>query len=65
MCFVGYSTNSKGYRLMDLSNEKIVTRRYVTFNEVDFRLFSQNNGVSVSSSEVPINYMRKNQLKLS
>ncbi len=29
MCFVGYSKNSKDYRLMDLSTEKFVTRRDV------------------------------------
>ena len=52
MCFVGYSKNAKEHRLMDLSTEKIVTRRDVTFNKVDFRFFSLNNGVSVSSSEV-------------
>ena len=36
MCFIGYSKNPKGYRLIDLSTNKVVTRRDVVFNETDF-----------------------------
>lgn len=43
MCFIGYSKNPKGYRLIDPSTEKVVTRRDVVFNETDFKLFSRKN----------------------
>ena len=39
LCFIGYSKNPKGYRLIDVSTEKVVTRRDVVFNETDFRFF--------------------------
>ena len=48
MCFIGYSKNPKGYRLIDLNTEKVVTRRDVAFNETDFRLFKQTDDESVS-----------------
>ena len=32
MCFIGYSKNLNGYGLIDLSTDKIVTRRDVVFN---------------------------------
>ena len=32
MYFIGYSKNSKGYRLINLSADKVVTRRDVVFN---------------------------------
>ena len=35
MCFIGYSKSPKGYRLIDLSTDKVVTGRDV-FNETDF-----------------------------
>ena len=34
--FVGYSTQSKGYRLLDENTSKVVIRRDVVFNEADF-----------------------------
>ena len=45
MCFIGYSKNPKGYRLIDLSIDKVVTRRDVAFNETDFRSFKQITNV--------------------
>ena len=50
MCFIGYSKNPKGYRLINLNTNKVVTRRDVVFNETDFRLFKRmnNDGVSIS-----------------
>ena len=37
MCFIGYSKNPKGYRLIDLNTEKVGTRSDVAFNESDFQ----------------------------
>jgi len=34
--FVGYSSNPKGYRLLDEGTGKVIVRRDVTFNETDF-----------------------------
>jgi hypothetical protein len=34
--FVGYSKESKGYRLLDEQTNKVFIRRDVTFNEIDF-----------------------------
>ena len=48
MCLIGYSKNPKGYKLIDLSTEKVVTRRDVVFNETDFRFFKQTNDESVN-----------------
>ena len=50
MCFIGYSKNPKGYWLIDLSTNKVVTRRDVVFNETDFRFFKQMNDECVSIS---------------
>ncbi len=36
MCFIGYSKNPKGYRLIDMDTKKVITRRDVVFNEPDF-----------------------------
>ena len=38
MRFVGYCKNSKGYRLFDEKTHKIIKRRDVIFNEVNFNL---------------------------
>ena len=49
MCFIGYSKNPKGYRLIDLSSNKVVTRRDVAFNETDFHFVDRNDeSVSIS-----------------
>ena len=40
--FVGYSKNSKGYRLLDEKTQKVIVRRDVTFNETDFGYSSTN-----------------------
>ncbi len=56
MCFVGYSKNPRGYRLMDSSTEKVITRRDVSFNEFDFRFSSRNSDASWSSSEMSFDY---------
>lgn len=55
MCFIGYSKNPKGYRLIDLSTDKVVTRRDVVFNETDFRFFERANDESVSISPELLN----------
>ena len=34
--FVGYSKETKGYRLLDENTSKVIIRRNVTFNETDF-----------------------------
>ena len=49
MCFIEYNKSPKGYRLIDLSTDKVVPRRDV-FNETDFRFFNQANDESVSIS---------------
>ena len=38
LCFIGYCTNSKGYRLFDEKTRKLIKSRDVTFNETDFDL---------------------------
>ena len=55
MCFIGYSKNPKGYRLINLSTDKVVTRRDVVFNETDFRFFKRTNDESVSISPELLN----------
>ena len=50
MCFIGYSINPKGYRLIDMNTDKIVLRRDVVFNETDFRFLKRVNDESVSIS---------------
>ena len=47
MCFIGCSKNPKGYRVINLNTNKVVTRRDVVFNETDFRFFKQTNHESV------------------
>ena len=51
MCFIGYSKNPKGYRLIDMNTDKIVLRRDV-FNETDFRFLKQVNDESVYFTRV-------------
>ena len=34
--FLGYAENQKGYRLLDMTNHKLIISRDVIFNEVDF-----------------------------
>ena len=36
MCFIGYSKNPKGYRLTNLSTDKVVTRKDVVKLTFDF-----------------------------
>ena len=55
VCFIGYSKNPKGYRLINLSTDKVVTRRDVVFNETDFRFFKRTNDESVSISPELLN----------
>ena len=50
MCFIGYSKNPKGYRLIDMNTDKIVLRRDVVFNETDFRFLKRVNDESVTIS---------------
>jgi len=55
MGFIGYSKNPKGYRLIDLSTDKVVTKRDVVFNETDFRFFKATNDESGSISPELLN----------
>lgn len=55
LCFIGYSKNPKGYRLIHLSTNKVVTRRNVIFNETDFRSAKRTNNESVSISPSLLN----------
>ena len=48
MCFIGYS--KRLYRLINLSTEKVITRRDVVLNETDFRFFKRTNDERVSIS---------------
>ena len=48
MCFIGYSKNPKGYRLMDLGTNQVITRRDVVFNEDDFQFKREQSVTSVS-----------------
>ena len=50
MCFIGYSKNPKGYRLIDLNTNKVVTRRDVVFNETDFRFFKRTEAEGILGS---------------
>ena len=50
MCFVGYSKNPKGYRLIDINTDKVIIRRDVVFNESDFRFLNRKDG----TESVPI-----------
>ena len=45
MWFLGYSKESKGYRLLDERTRKIVTRRDVIFNEADFGVRAETETV--------------------
>ena len=38
LCFIGYCTRSKGYRLFYKKARKLIKSRDVTFNETDFDL---------------------------
>ena len=40
--FIGYSLQTKGYRLIDESTSKVLVRRDVIFNESDFKYDSSN-----------------------
>ena len=51
--FVGYSIQSKGYRLLDEKTSKVVVRRDVTFNEIDFGLGAEER--HKNSMEVNLN----------
>ena len=55
MCFIGYSKNPKGYRLIDLSTDKVVTKRDAVFNETDFRFFKPTSDESGSISPELLN----------
>ena len=55
MCFIGYGKNPKGYRLIDLSSEKVVARSDCVFIETDFRFLKRMNEKSVSISPELLN----------
>ncbi len=46
--FVGYCRNSKGYRLFDEESQKIVKKRDVVFNELNFATTDSNQQVTVN-----------------
>lgn len=55
--FIGYSLQTKGYRLIDNDTSKVIVRRDVIFNESDFQQESRNEddngkGGEVSQDEV-------------
>lgn len=41
--FLGYPTNAKGYRLWDEEKGKILIRRDVVFNEIEFKCKQSEN----------------------
>ena len=43
--FIGYSTRSKGYRLFNEMTRKVIVRRDVIFNEIDFNQSSEKGDV--------------------
>ena len=49
--FVGYSKNSKGYRLFNEATRQLVTRRDVTFNETDFISHTKEVDTQIVESE--------------
>ena len=54
--FIGYSLQTKGYRLIDESTSKVLVRRDVIFNESDFQYDSSNTdgGTTVCHEQVTI-----------
>ena len=59
MCFIGYSKNPKRYRLIDLSTDKVVTKRVVVFNETDFR-FSNEQMMKVGQVHLKMRHLKVN-----
>ena len=59
MCFIGYSKNPKRYRLIDLSTDKVVTKRVVVFNETDFR-FSNEQMMKVGQFHLKMRHLKVN-----
>ena len=54
MLFVGYSTNSKGYRLFDPKTNKIAIRRDVVFNESKFGLHDDQTVTTTDNLTVDV-----------
>ena len=54
MLLIGYSKNPKEYRLINLSAEKVVTRRDAVFNKIDFRFFKRADEDVLISPELSI-----------
>ena len=50
MCSIGCSKTRKGYRLIDLSTDKVITYKDVVFNDTDVRCFKRASDESVSFS---------------
>ena len=46
LCFIGYSLQTKGYRLIDESTSKVLVRRDVIFNESDFQYDSSKTKIT-------------------
>ena len=49
--FIGYSSSSKGYRLLDPSDSKVIVRRDVKFLEDDFNFKLENSEEKSNYSE--------------
>ena len=52
--FVGYSKGTKGYRLIDESTRRVVTRRDVTFDELTFNMTSGRPEQMDDSETAPV-----------
>lgn len=63
MRFVGYSIQSKGYRLFDDKTSKVVICRYVIFNEADFGRSkdAQNDSIEVKLKSDEVHMPEKHE----
>ena len=65
LCFIGYSLQTKGYRLFDESTSKVLVHRDVIFNESDFQYDSSNtDGETMEEQQFTMSklrYLKMNQ----
>ena len=52
LCFIGYCTSSKGYRLFDEKTKRVIKSIDVTFNETDFDLKKLDNDTEMHTEVV-------------
>ena len=60
-CFVGYCSESNGYRLLDEATYRVVIRRDVVFHETEFidqtsSQTSKSNRVDIESASYRVHY---------